>query len=249
MNVDRGIRPLIRFRIATANRNAIRRKKVEEQRFTLRVANIRSICFDRMVEIRHVDLRWSRAGRRIRLRTFQRIDDLLVFASILVVRLVGQRLKEIQRRMNADDQSQVQNALRHRRDRRSSVLMNEILEESRVNILQRRERLLAKNRRGESSLRSVRFVRRHVDDDRQRRIGFVVGRRMDGRTLRTRTFDLVALLRISSVVNVNDQRTGFAQRLEKPRVVRVARRRRRTNLHVEIVDANIDFRPTDAETS
>ena len=158
--------------------------------------------------------------------------------------------------MNADDQSQVQNALRHGRDRRSSVLMNEILEESRVNILQCWKRLLAKDRRRKSSLSAVRFVRRNVDDDGQRRsrtrrnaaLG-LVARRLDGRTLRTRTFDLFALLRISPVVNVNDQRTGIAQRLEKPRVVRVGRRGRRANLHVEIVDANVDFRPTDAKTS
>ena len=57
------------------------------------MTNIRSIRFDRAVEIRHVDLRRSRGVRQ---RTFQRIDDLLVFASIIVVRLIGQCLEELQ---------------------------------------------------------------------------------------------------------------------------------------------------------
>ena len=220
--------------------------KNETKLFTLSMTNIRSMRFDRLVKIRHVDLRRSRGvgGIFLRQRTLERIDDLLVFASILVVRLVAQRLKKIQRRMNADDQGQIQNALRHCGDRRRSVLMNEFLEERRVNILQGRKRLWTENRRGKTSLGAGGFVRRHVDDDGRR-----FARRMDGRTLRTRTFDLLALLRISSIVNVNDQRTRFAQRLEKPGVVRVVRRRRRANLHVEIVDANVDFRPIDAKTS
>lgn len=133
-----------------------------ERRFrsdlTFRTSDVRIVLLDGLVEAKNVwrfgqDNRWcvvrgmhrhySRDHRRLLQQhlvvvsqcTFERIDDLLILLLVIVLGESRRHAQTRQRSVHADDQRQIEHTLRDSDDCVSSMLMNQVVEEGRRDVV------------------------------------------------------------------------------------------------------------------